>query len=289
MSGRRNMKHRKLTRFVKDEEGIASTVGTIMTIMVFVLVLSFYTAYYVPAYMKDVESQHMVEVSNDFMTLKSTVDLQVMKDDRSIVMYTPIKLGSDRIPVLTESTSGTISLNTEGSSIEVKSSDGKCSYKSSGNIVFSANNRYLAPQSFIYECGAIIISQSEGEVVRVGLPIIAINKSNNVSMKLTLTSLAGINESVAGIDVWSVRTTLLGREVYNYYWDAQATNVTINITTGFSTAWERFFNNTLDEALGRGGGSYNITKGAKTVSINVPNIKELEVNYAVVTVKLGGT
>jgi hypothetical protein len=284
-----NMAHEKRIRLRKDDSGIAATVGTIMTILVFVLVLSFYTMYYVPVYMKDVESRHMTEISNDFMMLKSTIDLQIMKNDRSIVMYTPIKLGSDRIPVFTESTSGAIALNTEGGSIEVKSSDGRCSYKSNGNIVFSANNRYLATQSFIYEGGAIIISQPEGEVVRVGLPIITINKSNSVSMKITLTSLAGINESVAGIDVWSVKTTLLGKETYGYYWDAVAVNITINITSEFSTAWERFFNNTLGEALGYGGSNYNVSKAAKTLSINISNIKELEITYAVVTTKLGGT
>lgn len=104
-------------------------------------------------------------------------------------------------------------------------------------------------------------------------------------MKLTLTSLAGINESIAGTDVWSIRTTLLGKETYSYYWDSQASNITINITSRFSSAWEKFFNDTLS----RGGGNYNVSKSGGTLSIDISNVKELEINYAIITVKLSGT
>src|SRR5881409_2021232 len=62
----------------RDEEGVASTVGTIMALLVFLTFLSLIVNQYVPVWMKDSEAAHMNTALGNFGSLKGAIDLQVL-------------------------------------------------------------------------------------------------------------------------------------------------------------------------------------------------------------------
>src|SRR6266571_1420602 len=61
-----------------DERGVASTVGTIMALLVFLTFLSLIVNQYVPVWMKDSEAAHMNTALGNFGSLKGAIDLQVL-------------------------------------------------------------------------------------------------------------------------------------------------------------------------------------------------------------------
>ena len=63
----------------KDKEGVASTVGTIMALLVFIAFMALITNSYVPAWMMDNERAHMNQVTDQFGELKGKVDSMVVQ------------------------------------------------------------------------------------------------------------------------------------------------------------------------------------------------------------------
>src|SRR4030067_63250 len=117
-----------LRRLCEDESGVASTVGTIMALLVFLTFLSLIVNQYVPVWMKDTEASHMSGAFGQLGTFKGSVD------------------------VLT---------------------------------------RYYIPQSVVYENGAVIRSQSDGQAVRAD-PTFEVDVVNNsVQVSWTHVSLFG--------------------------------------------------------------------------------------------------
>ncbi len=52
-----------------SEQGVATTVGTIMALLIFLSILSLITQQYVPVWMEDNEAYHMDEVKGQFADL----------------------------------------------------------------------------------------------------------------------------------------------------------------------------------------------------------------------------
>ena len=97
-----------LRRIREDESGVASTVGTIMALLVFLTFLSLIVNQYVPVWMKDSEAAHMAGAFGQFGSFKGNVDLQMLAAQMAhdsgnhfipITTFTPITLGVDGIPI----------------------------------------------------------------------------------------------------------------------------------------------------------------------------------------------
>src|SRR5881398_3964606 len=87
-----------------DEEGVASTVGTIMALLVFLTFISLIVNQYVPVWMKDSEASHMGGAFGQFGTFKGAIDLQMLAaqmardvsvDYIPVSSFTPVTLGVD--------------------------------------------------------------------------------------------------------------------------------------------------------------------------------------------------
>src|SRR5256885_4860483 len=64
--------------FRSDERAVASTVGTIMALLVFLTFLSVIVNQYVPIWMKDSEASHMNLSLGQFGGIKGDIDLQML-------------------------------------------------------------------------------------------------------------------------------------------------------------------------------------------------------------------
>ncbi|MFQ6107688.1 MAG: hypothetical protein ACE5QF_08930 [Thermoplasmata archaeon] len=221
---------------------------------------------YVPVWMKDAESAHMNEVYGQFGTLKGAVDLQVLS---CVVMlqskepcmkssqFSPIEIGIDGVPIFAAPTVGELSAHRESGKFSLNFSyvhevggTNQTFYvkqNSSGNIVLEAKNRYFVPQTLIYEGGAIIRSQKDGELVK-GEPSFMVSKTGDyVELWMHMISLYG-DGSIGGIGTQGVHHDLIGAS-YDAYANINS-DVTIVHWTQYDKAWYDFFNETLSRAYG---------------------------------------
>jgi hypothetical protein len=251
-----------------DDEGVASTVGTILALLVFLTFLSLLTNQYVPVWMNDAEAAHMNEAFAQFGVMKSSVDNQVLsctiaqianRACTSTTSFSPITLGVDGVPIFSGPTMGFLSSLPAKSSFYVEfsyllaSAIRTVNESSNGTIELDVRNRFYIPQQLTYENGAIVRSQPDGEVIRARPQFSATDRGSYVEVQFDLITLFG-QGSAAGVGTEGIHMELLSTDVQEY------TNLTssiwINHTTEFPEAWYRFFNDTLSDSFGVTGDDY---------------------------------
>jgi len=236
----------------RDERGVASTVGTIMALLVFMTFLSLFTNSYVPVWMADNERQHMNTVMDQFGDLKSKVDSMVVAAEvtgrTDLNMFAPITLGASGIPVFASPTASLLTYAPYGyanSSIWVNFTYNLGSkfvpvhQLGGGMLQLYAPNRYYVEQWVTYENGAILVKQTDGQIVRA-VPSISVQKPDLTS-KLNVSWLqvdfVGINASQAGTGTAGLNIDLIYFDSQTYDNGSWEMNVTITMKTLYGKAW----------------------------------------------------
>jgi hypothetical protein len=265
----------KRRRFLKrDREGVASTVGTIMALLVFLAFLGLFTNTYIPIWMLDNERGHMNEVMNEFGEFKSRIDALVVNHQTtgssSITMYTPFTMGAEGVPVFASPTIGQMSYEPSGTSnetgIEVDfsydSGTGTVEVNNSGGgkMELYAPNRYYVQQWVAYENGAIFIKQVDGQSIRA-YPSINVQKMSEgqVNLSLTQIDLIGLNSTVSGTGSVGIIIQLNYLDIQ--YYNSLAGEVRVTITTLYNSSWMNYFTSICSNAgLVEGvSGNYTLT------------------------------
>src|SRR5438445_742533 len=158
-----------------DEKGVASTVGTIMALLVFLTFLSLIVNQYVPVWMKDSEASHMNGALGQFGGIKGAIDLQILAAQAAQISgthYIPVtassavSLGVDGVPIFAASTLGTLQSFPDGGPFTVsfdyliRGVSTHVQEQSNGSIELDVGNRYYVPQKIAYENGAVVIYKS---------------------------------------------------------------------------------------------------------------------------------
>lgn len=249
----------------KSEEGVATTVGTIMALLVFLSLLSLITQQYVPIWMEDNEAYHMDDVQGEFARLKGGIDSLILNDQKGYPRFSSVTLGSEGIPLFAGSTPSAIRFNPRwgsgidrGMNLTFTTPGGEDKIlRSSGNISFEAFNRYFEDQTLIYEHGAILLEQADGDVMRAAPPIRIDEVGGEYRVRLTMVDLVGSERELAGTATIGVTTELVS-SFRNTYEGVE--NMTLILTTASPRLWENYFNETgVDEAiLNRDGNTLDI-------------------------------
>jgi len=285
-----------------DSEGVASTVGTIMALLVFLTFLSLIVNQYVPVWMKDSESAHMNTALGQFGGLKGAIDLQVLAAQIAqnagshyipVTSSTAVTLGLDGVPIFAAPTVGEIVVKPDAGpwtvafyysirGVLTKSQD-----ISSGVIELNVDNRYFIPQRIAYENGAVIRYQIDGQVIRAQ-PIFEPQRVNNsIDLSFQLISLYG-RGSVAGTTTEIVNTKLFGldRQDYGGAETPIKSTIWVNHTSTYGLAWYNFFNSTLSRRLGITSGQYTVSASPTTIlfvrfigKLNNENIYQVQATY----------
>jgi hypothetical protein len=229
-----------------------ATVGIIVAVLMvglILLVISLVQTFYVPRWMEQREAEHMDEVLDQFSLLKFAIDMQILTEQDTPVS-TPITLGNKKLPFLKSSGSFGFLGISSNLGINITTTDDDSTQLSIGRITYSSENVYFLDQSFIYEVGAMITSQSEGDVMSM-MPSFDVMYSHPV-VKLTLdaVNILGIGEkiSVSGYGVYPIQTK---------FSNANITDITdvqnIILDTNYQNAWSMFINSSLSgKGLTRG-------------------------------------
>jgi hypothetical protein len=230
------MKHYKIRRSVKwDDEGVASTVGTIMALLVFLTFMSLIVDQYVPVWMKDAESAHMNEAFGQFGDLKNNVDMQVLACQVARIAgqtcmrsttFTPITLGVDGVPLFSSPTAGELQMNPWEGNVSVAFAYQAGNFTlnvnstSSGTVDLNVFNRYYVPQR---------------------------NRTEYVEISLSQVTLFG-SGGASGVSTEGSHTRLINAETERYTNLTSDFNITLN--TDYEVAWFNYYNDTLFEAFG---------------------------------------
>ncbi len=182
----------KQTQLIKNTAGLAGVIEALLLVALVAIVLSVIQVQYIPQIMEQREAEHMDQVSNQFSTLKSMIDLQAITNS-SAPISTMITLGSRKLPYFfTVESYGTVYTNDdEESYIDISYSYFKHPLTS---IQYDSENYYFIDQSYILEGGGIIVSQSSGEpVMRVDPSIKVVNRTNDFDIYWTLPIIKSIS------------------------------------------------------------------------------------------------
>jgi hypothetical protein len=257
-----------------DDEGVASTVGTIMALLVFLTFLSLIVNQYVPVWMKDSEASHMNTALGQFGGLKGAIDLQILAAQAAqvadsyfipVTAASAVTLGIDGVPIFAASTLGTLrSAPDEGAftvtfDYMIQGLSGpavrtRVLERSNGTVDLAVANRYFVPQRVAYVNGAVVRYQSDGQIIRAQ-PTFAVARGNDtLDVTFGLVSLygqgtiVGTSTEVVNAQVFAVdRQDYGGTSGESFPDDAR---IWINHTSAYGLAWYKFFNSTLATSLG---------------------------------------
>ena len=259
----------------KDERGVASTVGTIMALLVFLTFLSLIVNQYVPVWMKDSEASHMDGAVGQFADLKGAIDFQalgaLMAQNAGAVFVpstasTAVTLGIDGVPIFSGPTSGALTSSPStgnwsvGFRYNINNLPNSVSANSSGEIDLAVANRYYPSGVVAYDNGAVIRSQSDGEVV-VAAPVFQVSTtSGNMAVAFEMVNLYG-SGSASGTSTQIIDTNVFGVNQQTYYDVSSA--IQIRHQTDYALAWFNYFNSTLATSLKVANPTY-IASGAGT-------------------------
>ncbi len=250
-----------------DERGVASTVGTIMALLVFLTFLSLIVNQYVPVWMKDSEAAHMNTALGNFGSLKGAIDLQVLAAQAARnagAFYIPtttsagIGLGVDGVPIFAAPTIGVLQSSPDSGPFTVQFNylirgvSTPVREQSNGTVDLDVANRYYVPQRVAYENGAVIRYQRDGQVVRAQPTFAVIKTNNSLDISFGLVSLYGTG-AIAGTSVEIVNTQVFAFDRQDYSGFASNAVIWINHTSRYGLAWYAFLNQTLADALKLGG------------------------------------
>ena len=286
-----------------DDEGVAATVGTIMSLLVFLTFMGIFTNQFLPVWMSDNESTHMAGAIGQFTTLKSSVDISISNYADSLVAPTPVSvpitLSSAGVPVFAAPTAGIITLMPESIGAIPTFNISYVYYTSTGHIgildrsndgttggalELYCPNRYYVEQKLIYENGAVILNQTDGEVVLAGPQFSVKNTgtydSPHIVIMMTQLAVQGIDRTMGGTGSKIVNADLLFAASAAYE-NSIGTQKYLNFTiiSAHGVAWENWFNKTLNGTQGIAfGHDYTINHKHITFSDNLQNYYEVFVS-----------
>jgi hypothetical protein len=290
--GRKKFKGDETIRhFKEDNNGVAAVIGTIMGLMVFLAFISLFVLYWVPVMMEDNEAKHMRDAIGQFSKLKETVDEQIATDNTEETRDTTIQLGADGVPMFERETPGQLSLRLSSEYFNYSFQDsGQDVYEnSSGSVDLISYNRFYVRQTLVYENGAVIISQKQGDIVKNEPEFSVAKVGNQVNLQTTLVSMYHItDDSVAGIGQESVSTRLWYTDRWTYD-DITSPNgqVTLTIVSKYSNAWSTYYDGILTNGGLVAGSDYNITSGSSGISITIDRVSEFALSHSFVEAYIG--
>ncbi len=245
------------------DEALSEVVGFVLILGVIVVALSLYQVYAVPAAGRENEIAHMNQVKNRFVDYKIALDSLWVNDRSGVLLSMAFDLGTGApatggrafsLPILTPAGSGgTVRVESGGAWLTVTAQESGNEDPTIliedlplGSLTYQSSNRYWVDQKWIYQGGAIFLSQEGGTTVRVS-PSIAVAKSgDNIDLNIAPIHLEG-SDMIAGSGPVRIETrmrqgTSSSTESYDQV------NLTIEGDAMAVQAWKKAFNEVRERA-----------------------------------------
>ncbi|MCL4447482.1 MAG: hypothetical protein M1163_03675 [Candidatus Thermoplasmatota archaeon] len=241
-----------------EEDGVATAVGAIFAILIFIFLLSLFITSYVPAEMKTYEEQYASGITNDMMQFTSALSMLSLNYNQGESVSVNFDLQSGYIPLFTTPTVGEMSLSsaTQGENGYITVENSTMNVGAGGVLTIASNDRYFVDQSLTYEFSTIfyeqvhtnplINSSLQSDLIQVGPPVngtinLSINLFNLMGGPLNLSSLSSFGLSITAISRSSTimvgnftltYSSALGEQLYNTLKEELATIT--DVSTGYT-------------------------------------------------------
>lgn len=253
---------KKVALFRREDTAVAGVIVAVMIVGLVLAVISIVQTMYVPKWMDQIESEHMDDVADQFAMLKYAIDSQLLAGHET-PLSTPITLGSNNLPFLISSKAfGNLALLPSEFIIKIEYGNENATHHM-GTIKYSSQNSYYLDQSYIYEAGALILSQSQGSVMSMTPSCSATFNATDGLCKLSfnLTNIKGVGgkTTMNGYGTYPIQTHWASSKVIGDP-DPPIEDVgNITITSSYPNVWASYFNRTLTNADMEKGDTFNIT------------------------------
>ncbi len=280
-------------RLRKDEQGVASTVATVLSILLFLTFLSVVANSYVPVWTMDSEAAHMKVALGQFGEIKDAVNLQAMAIQLarqrnvpfvSSTVSSPASLGIAGVPIFSSPTSGTLTIDPSATTGSVDFTylilgvTQAVHETASGAIELNVGNRVFVPGQVVYENGAVIRSQVDGQTI-ITPPVFEVQVTHNaLRLILQLVSIYG-SGTASGFTTEIVATKVYAydQQVYTNF----SSKLELHEVTPFGLAWFNYLNASMAAAVHLPG-TYHYTPGLEIsfeVSSGGTHVYEVEAEY----------
>jgi len=233
----------KISKKKITDEAVVGVVTAILLVGVIVAVFSLVQTMYIPKIMEQREADHMDKVAEQFTYLTSVIDGQAANPTNTMPIATSITLGSKELPyMLSMKAFGTLEiLDAERSerSIIITTGSGINTYDI-GVITYSSMNGYFLDQTYTYEAGAMIVSQTDEGNMMMIRPSFSI-KDNIITFDVVNIRSIGSKTIASGYGMYPIQTELSGISTNVTFTDVS----TLTINTPLSNAWSVFLNSAL--------------------------------------------
>ena len=235
-------------RKIKNKnDAVVGIIATFLITGLIVIVISLIQTVYIPKWMEQTEADHMEVVSDQFSQLKFAIDTQSALQQPNIPISTSITLGNKEMPFLMSSRSyGSLEISPYECKVTFDD-DPDYSYPL-GIIKYSSVNSYFLNQEYIYEAGALILSQSEGNTMSIRPAFSVYNGGDEVNISFVLINITtdGEQQSISGYGNYPIQTEYLDPDPVIPIPIVDVSN--IEITTTYPNSWLKFIKNTLINA-----------------------------------------
>jgi hypothetical protein len=257
------------------DHAVVGVVTAVLLIGLIVAVVSLVQTMYIPKIMEQREAEHMDKVSEQFTYLTSVIDGQAADQSKNLPVATSITLGSKELPyMLSIKAFGTIEILDNTRQIDIILANGTMYSYPIGVITYSSINGYFLDQSYTYEAGAMIVSQTQGNLMMVR-PNFFIDYDEtqhilNISLHVVNISSVGQKTIASGFGTYPIQT-----EFHQIRYNMTLSDVSnIKITTPLSNAWFMFMDSVLRSNLNDN--EYDLTDTGQALILD--NFSSLTVN-----------
>ncbi len=237
----------KVKKILCSDDAVVGVVVAILLVGLVVAVMSLIQTVYVPSMMEEREAEHMEVVAEQFARLKSAIDTQIAGQKTPIA--SSVTLGSKELPFFMSLRAfGAIEIVPENFELIVEFLPDPVNLSSQSFLIntirFSSANGYFVDHMYSYESGAVIISQSYGDMlyIRPSFGSDFEGPDNNVIINLTLVNITGIGGKTyaAGYGTYPIQTEFSGNDSFGFE------NInSIVIMTDYINSWTLFCKNSL--------------------------------------------
>lgn len=286
--GGRRPSRRAQTLFLRraDKAGQSAAVGTILAIMVILTLLTVVTTRWIPVWVEGHEAGHASVIDAQFAELKKTVDQQALLGTPGAGVGNPFTLGQPGVPVFAPGSAGTINNGAFGgglgrNELSFENESRLFSQTAYGAIKYStANTRYIQ-QSHLYEFGAIIVNQTDGQLLKTGPSLQLDNATGTTQIRLTMLALSGDKATISGDDTITIRTQLLFAPVTSEATWSTPTVFWLNLTSESAGAWATYLNKTISSRLPAEDFSMTYDGSQNRLSVRFSDVTKISVSYQV--------
>lgn len=235
----------EIKKMKNSDDAVVGIISAFLITGLIVLVISIIQTVYIPQWMEEKEASHMEMVADQFSQLKFAIDTQSAIKKPNTPISTSITLGNKEMPFLSSSRAyGSLEILSDECRVRIVN-DSHVYFYSLGVIKYSSVNTYFLNQAYVFEAGAVILSQYEGDTMSIK-PAFSVKKEDNVSISFTIINISTIGEkrSISGYGSYPIQTEYSGSDPL--YSVKKINNVsTISISTNYQNSWEKFINKTL--------------------------------------------